>query len=100
MRRADKRDHLIDIAMRLFSRNGYRATGIDVVLAEAGIAKTTLYRHFESKEELIVAALVKADEMAREELRSFVEAAGIFGFDLVIARLPTFPSALGREPVA
>ncbi len=75
MRRADKRDHLIDIAMRLFSKNGYHATGIDVVLAEAGIAKTTLYRYFESKDELIVAALAKADEMAREELRSFVEAA-------------------------
>lgn len=73
MRRADKRNHLIDIATRLFNRHGYHATGIDAVLAEAGIAKTTLYRHFESKEELIIAALAKADDDAREEMRRFVE---------------------------
>ena len=73
MRRAEKREHLIDIALQLFNRHGYHATGVDRIMAETGIAKTTLYRHFESKEELIVAALAKADEMARDELRAFVE---------------------------
>ena len=73
MRRADKREHLVDIAARLFNRHGYHATGVDQIMAEAGIAKTTLYRHFASKEELIVAALAKADEATREELRAFVE---------------------------
>ena len=73
MRRAEKREHLIDIALQLFNRYGYHATGVDRIMAETGIAKTTLYRHFESKEELIVAALAKADEMARDELRAFVE---------------------------
>ena len=73
MRRAEKRDHLIDIAMRLFNRRGYRATGVDQIMEETGIAKTTLYRHFGSKEELIVAALAKTDEATRDELRAFVE---------------------------
>ena len=73
MKRADKRDHLIDIAMRLFSRRGFRATGVDQIMEETGIAKTTLYRHFASKEDLIVAALAKADEAARDELRAYVE---------------------------
>jgi len=73
MRRADKREHLIDIAAQLFNRHGYHATGVDRIMAEAGIAKATLYRHFTSKEELIVAALAKADEATREELRAFVE---------------------------
>lgn len=75
MSRAGKRDHLIDIAMQLFNRHGYHATGVDRIMEEAGIAKTTLYRYFPSKEDLIVAVLAKADEMARDELRAFVEAA-------------------------
>ena len=75
MARAAKRDELIDAAIRLFNRHGYRATGVDRLMEETGIAKTTLYRHFQSKEDLIVAALAKVDEQAREEMRAFVEAA-------------------------
>jgi AcrR family transcriptional regulator len=75
MPRADKREQLIDIAVRLFNRHGYHATGVDRIMEETGIAKTTLYRHFASKEDLIVAALAKVDEQSREEMRAFVEAA-------------------------
>ncbi len=75
MRRAEKRDYLLDTAIRLFNRHGYHATGVDRLMQETGIAKTTLYRHFGSKEELIVAALAKVDEDARDELRTFVEVA-------------------------
>ena len=73
MHRAGKRDQLIDIAMQMFNRRGYRATGVDQIMEETGIAKTTLYRHFGSKDELIVAALAKTDEATREELRAYVE---------------------------
>ena len=52
-----KRDRLIDTALELFNRDGYRATGIDKILAESGVAKMTLYNHFGSKDELILAAL-------------------------------------------
>jgi AcrR family transcriptional regulator len=58
---SEKRDQLIDTALRLFERHGYRATGIDRILAEAGVAKMTLYHHFKSKDELIVAALRRRD---------------------------------------
>ena len=57
-----KKDRLVDTAFRLFSRHGYRTTGIETVLAEAGVAKMTLYNHFGSKEALILAALEKRDE--------------------------------------
>jgi len=57
-----KRDHLVATALDLFSRNGYRATGIDTILAESGVAKMTLYNHFKSKDELIIAALKKRDD--------------------------------------
>jgi AcrR family transcriptional regulator len=57
MKRAQKREHLIKVAAQVFNRMGYHAAGVDRVIAETGIAKTTLYRHFESKEDLIVAVL-------------------------------------------
>ena len=56
-----RRDHLVDTALKLFCKNGFRATGIDAVLAESGVAKKTLYHHFRSKDELVVAALRQRD---------------------------------------
>ena len=73
MRRSEIRGHLLDTALRLFNLNGYHATGIDLLIAEAGVAKTTLYRHFETKEDLILAALERRDEESRAEMRIFVE---------------------------
>lgn len=52
-----KREALLGTAQELFSRQGYRAVGIDTLLAEAGVAKMTLYKQFGSKEELIAAVL-------------------------------------------
>ncbi len=75
MRRAEKKDYLLDEAIRLFNRYGYHAMGVDRLMAETGIAKTTLYRHFGSKEGLILAALAKVDEVSRDEMRAFVEKA-------------------------
>ncbi|WP_105213928.1 TetR/AcrR family transcriptional regulator [Pseudoalteromonas sp. T1lg22] len=53
----DKRQVLIDTALTLFYRHGIRAVGINQVLAESGVAKKTLYHHFNSKDELILATL-------------------------------------------
>lgn len=73
MSRADKREHLIDVAIDLFNRHGYHATGVDRIMEATGISKATLYRHFNTKDDLIVAALAKIDEAACEEMRTFVE---------------------------
>jgi len=73
VRRSEIRGHLLETALRLFNQNGYHATGIDLIIAEAGVAKTTLYRHFETKEDLIVAALERRDEWERDAMRAFVE---------------------------
>lgn len=73
MKRHEKRAHLVDVAAALFNRYGYHAAGVDQVIAEAGIAKTTLYRHFRSKEDLIVAVLRKIDEEFRDQMRETVE---------------------------
>jgi AcrR family transcriptional regulator len=63
-------------AWRLFYRDGYRVVGIDTILAEAGVAKMTLYHHFASKEELIVAILEKRDRELRASMIAKVAAAG------------------------
>lgn len=76
MKRAEKREHLIDIAAALFNRLGYHAAGVDQVIAEAGIAKTTLYRHFKSKEDLIVAVLKRVDDQFRADMRDSVDKPG------------------------
>ena len=54
---ADARSRLIDAATRLICARGVGATGIDAVIAEAGVAKATLYRAFGSKERLVEAVL-------------------------------------------
>jgi len=71
-----KRDLLLDTAYRLFYRDGYHAVGIDTILAEAGLAKMTLYHHFSSKEELIVAALERRGQEIAGGIVTAVEAAG------------------------
>jgi AcrR family transcriptional regulator len=48
---------LLDTADRLFYQEGFRAVGIDRLIAEAGVAKMTLYTYFPSKDDLIVAVL-------------------------------------------
>ncbi len=59
---ARKKDVLLNCARRLFETEGFRATGIDRVLAEAGVAKMTLYNNFGSKDGLIVAVLERTSE--------------------------------------
>lgn len=57
-----KREQLLDTALQLFYREGYHATGIERILAESGVAKMTLYKHFASKDELMLAALQRRHE--------------------------------------
>jgi AcrR family transcriptional regulator len=56
------RERLVAAAIELFYRNGFAAVGIDRVIASAGVTKTTFYKHFESKDELMVAAVKRRDE--------------------------------------
>ncbi|QPC91864.1 TetR/AcrR family transcriptional regulator [Mesorhizobium sp. INR15] len=54
---SEKRQHIVQTAYALFKRDGFHATGIDRIIAEADIAKMTMYRHFPSKEGLIAEVL-------------------------------------------
>jgi AcrR family transcriptional regulator len=79
------RDRLVDTALDLFNRAGYHATGIDRILAEAGVAKMTLYKHFGSKEELILAALRERDARWRAGFRAAVERRATAARDRLLA---------------
>ena len=56
------RERILDTAYELFSRHGTRAVGVDRIIADAGTAKMTLYRHFASKDELVLAFLAEREE--------------------------------------
>lgn len=60
-----KRQQLIDTAINLFNAHGFHAVGIDRIAKEAKVTKKTMYHHFHSKEELILAALRHHDALYR-----------------------------------
>ena len=71
-RSSRKRQILIDKATELFSKEGYHAVGVDRIIMESGVAKMTLYNHFASKSDLVLAVLKQREERAAESLRAFV----------------------------
>ncbi len=60
------RARLMDAATRLFCKHGINSTGIDAIVAEAGTAKTTLYKLFGSKNELVEAVLLSEGKVWRD----------------------------------
>jgi AcrR family transcriptional regulator len=68
---ANARERILEAAYELFSKRGIRAVGTEEVLATAGVAKSTLYRHFPSKEQLVLAFLQRREH---RWTREFVEA--------------------------
>jgi AcrR family transcriptional regulator len=58
----DARERILEAAYELFSRNGIRAVGIDAIIERSGVARMTLYRHFGSKDALVLAFLARREE--------------------------------------
>jgi len=80
-----RREELVETAMRVFYSRGFHSSGVDAILQEGGISRMTLYNHFKSKDELIVAALRRRDEVFRNRLMKFVDAAGGSARERVLA---------------
>jgi AcrR family transcriptional regulator len=71
------RDRIIEAAATLFYREGIGRVGVDAVAEKAGVTKRTLYYHFDSKDELIVAYLDARDQPNLAQMtRWFEEARG------------------------
>ena len=80
--RADRRAAILASAFTVFAREGYAAAGVDVVAAEAGVAKATVYNHFGDKETLLRAAIVAVSETALADNLAAVEQLADHGGDL------------------
>ena len=59
---AEVRARILETACTLFYQHGVRAVGVDLVVEKAGVAKTSLYRHFGTKDDLVAAFLKREDE--------------------------------------
>ena len=70
-REPDARERILATSYELFSRRGIRAVGVEEVIDRAGVAKATLYRHFPSKDQLVLAFLERREQ---RWTREFVEA--------------------------
>ena len=70
------RQRLVESAIRRFYRDGFRSVGIDQVLADVGISKTAFYKHFESTEDLMLAALEKQNCWFQETFRTMIRERG------------------------
>ncbi len=67
------RDRILDAASDLFYREGIRAVGVDTIIAQSGVAKATLYRHFPSKDDLVAAYIARVDERLQARTKTFME---------------------------
>ena len=74
-------EKVLSTASRLFYANGVRAVGMEWIVAESGVAKTSLYRHFQTKDDLVAAFLERED-------REFWQQ-----WDEVVAATPANPKA-------
>lgn len=70
--RASVRDRILDTANELFYQEGVRAVGVDLVVEKSGVAKTSLYRHFATKDDLVAAVLERDDAFFWERWDSIV----------------------------
>lgn len=70
------RQRLTEAAVRRFYRDGFRNVGLEQVLADVGISKTAFYKHFECKEDLVLAALEMKNSWLQGTFRAMVRERG------------------------
>ncbi|MCA9317418.1 MAG: TetR/AcrR family transcriptional regulator [Planctomycetota bacterium] len=70
----DTRERILHVALDLFYGNGFHAVGLDRILAEVGVTKTTFYNHFPSREDLVLECVKVRDVWEREAFERAVRA--------------------------
>ncbi|MFF4053458.1 TetR/AcrR family transcriptional regulator [Streptomyces chartreusis] len=83
-RPSEARSRLLDTACRLFYAEGIRGVGVDRIATEAQVTRATFYRHFASKEDLVLAYLGESDAVMRRRADEAV-AAGLPAADTIRA---------------
>jgi AcrR family transcriptional regulator len=91
------RARILDSAYELFSQNGIQAVGIDALISHSGVARQTLYRHFASKQDLVLAFLERREQAwTRRWLEEEVRSRAIDPKDRLLAIFDVFDEWFGR----
>jgi len=94
MAKSSVRDRIMETASNLFYNQGYNLTGVNQIIAEANVAKATLFQHFPTKEDLCVSYLTEKNHKWTASLKSFTEAKeksyekAIGAFDFLMKNAP------------
>jgi AcrR family transcriptional regulator len=91
------RERILDSAFRLFYARGLRAVGVDLIIAESGVAKATFYKHFPAKDQLVVAYLDRVDGIWSGQLHDAATAAGPDPADQLIGLFDALGTACRRD---
>ncbi|MET0511762.1 MAG: TetR/AcrR family transcriptional regulator [Thermoleophilaceae bacterium] len=90
-RRGSARERILNTAYDLFSRHGIRAVGVDRIIAVSGVAKMSLYRHFRSKDELVIAFLEQREQRwTKDFILAEAERRGHTGAERLLAIFDVF----------
>ncbi len=73
---AETREHILEVATRLFYWQGIRATGVDKIAAEAGVSPNALYRVYATKDDLVAAYIARSRAASEVRLNAAMAAAG------------------------
>lgn len=85
MRSNSKKNTIVETAFDLFKQNGFYATGVDLIMREAGVSKRTLYKYFPTKNELIVAVLEHYRSTYQLHMDELIEVEGVSARDKIKA---------------
>jgi AcrR family transcriptional regulator len=96
-RKTRSESRILDAASDLFYEHGLRGVGIDQVIAASGIAKSTLYVHFRSKEDLVAAYLRATDESWMQQLHDAAARAGEAPADQLVGLFDALFEAFDRH---
>ncbi|GHJ31355.1 TetR family transcriptional regulator [Streptomyces hygroscopicus subsp. sporocinereus] len=95
--RPSAHERILSTATALFNAHGVRGVGVDRIIAESGVAKATLYSHFRTKDDLVLAYLSASDEHWRGALREAAEAAGADPRDQLIGLFDALDASIERD---
>lgn len=91
------RERILGTAFELFYARGIRAVGIDLIIARSGVAKATFYKHFPSKDDLVLAYLDKVDRVWSSQLVAAAEAAGPDPAEQLVGMFDALRTACRRQ---
>jgi AcrR family transcriptional regulator len=96
--RVDARERILEQAYELFSRRGIRDVGVDELIERAGVAKATLYRHFPSKDDLVLSFLERREQRwTREWVEAESERRGATPEEQLLAIFDLFGEWFARQ---